>query len=433
MASFYLFKLATCKLCTIIKLIFIYIKGFVMVSQKRWNAFYKAASDIFEQKGAIVIPCDLTVDDVNVYVVCADLRELYRKGTLPQEYIDILDSKGMLWEPVTVDWYEHYLLLRDFYNEYGRTDVRNDYFVNNMRLGVWTNKQRKKFAAKKLNASQIKLLNSLNFDWDNIVRCKSEVSRPESQTMDFWMHRFNLLKQYFDTYGNINIPKSYIAEDGTKLGLWLTNQRNRKDGLSDEQIKLLDSLNMTWYCFNTRDQWDKTFEKLLGFIKENGRAIAVPKDDYLHIWLTKQIGYIRNGTLTEERVKKLYQSGILSLYLDITEWPFRTVSNNQTQDMLNSASWNDMYELAKQFYEANGHLLMPKKYMCNDLPLEEWLHGQRQQYWCDLLDNDKIDKLNQIKMQWTVIEHKWAKCYISTRAFFNQYIALAVKSALFIK
>lgn len=392
-----------------------------MVSQKRWDAFYKAACDIFEQKGAIVIHHDLTVDDVNVYAVCADLRDLYRKGTLPQEYIDMLDSKGMLWESVTVDWYEHYLLLRDFYNEYGRTDVRNDYVVNNMRLGVWSNKQRKKFAAQQLNSSQIKLLNSLNFNWDNIVRCKSEVSRPESKTMDSWMHRFNLLQQYFDTYGNINVSKSYIAEDGTKLGLWLTNQRNRKDGLSDEQIKLLDSLNMTWYCFNTRDQWDKTFDELIGFIKENGRATTVPKDDYLHTWITKQVGYIRNGTLTKERVQKLYQSGILSLYLDITEWPFRTVSDNQTRNMLTSVSWNDMYELAKQFYEANGHLLMPKNYMCNNLPLEAWLHGQRQQYWCDVLDKDKIDKLNQIKMQWTVIEHKWAKCYISTRVFFNQY------------
>ena len=73
---------------------------------------------------------------------------------------------------------------------------------------------------------------------------------------DTWMKKYNLAKNYYDHYGNLNIPKRFKTtngyeydEQGIKLGTWISNQRSAYKGkgthkLTEEQIKLLEEIDL---------------------------------------------------------------------------------------------------------------------------------------------------------------------------------------------
>ena len=72
-----------------------------------------------------------------------------------------------------------------------------------------------------------------------------------------WYETFGKVKQFYieNGYSNIEWDHSY-------LGVWCCKQRTsfRKNKLSKDKIKLLNSINFIWEPFE--DQWIKTFEKL---------------------------------------------------------------------------------------------------------------------------------------------------------------------------
>ena len=74
---------------------------------------------------------------------------------------------------------------------------------------------------------------------------------------DKWFEYYELAKQYYCKNGNLEIEVTYITEDGKKLGSWIAQQRraykskynmtnSKITPLTDEQIKLLEEIGMTW-------------------------------------------------------------------------------------------------------------------------------------------------------------------------------------------
>ncbi|MAF38334.1 MAG: hypothetical protein CL696_05535 [Chloroflexi bacterium] len=63
--------------------------------------------------------------------------------------------------------------------------------------------------------------------------------------------------------------------DGFKLGQWVSNQRARTSGLSDQQIERLETVRWVW---NGRDAlWEDCFEVLKRYVAREGRC-KVPYD-----------------------------------------------------------------------------------------------------------------------------------------------------------
>lgn len=69
-----------------------------------------------------------------------------------------------------------------------------------------------------------------------------------------------------------------------------------------------------------------------------------------------------------------------------------------------SASWDTMFDLAKDYYEKNGNLEIKRKYKTNDgYALGQWVFTQRDVYKGETygtLDKDRIRKLEDIGMVW---------------------------------
>ena len=119
----------------------------------------------------------------------------------------------------TENWMEMFGKLQEYVNTNGTVKVPREYPL----LGNWVHTQRHYRLQNMLTSSQIKLLDSIDFIWDEL----------ENQ----WQECYEKLKQCIEENGDDLVPQSYPI-----LGSWVGNQRSRKSSLSKKRIKLLESI-----------------------------------------------------------------------------------------------------------------------------------------------------------------------------------------------
>ena len=81
-----------------------------------------------------------------------------------------------------------------------------------------------------------------------------EISDNYIKSIDLdWYNMYEKLKDYYNEFGNINVPIYYKTSDGFLLGHWLSNIRNSIKNpsmkgirLNTNKIELLNKLGMDW-------------------------------------------------------------------------------------------------------------------------------------------------------------------------------------------
>ena len=91
-------------------------------------------------------------------------------------------------------------------------------------LGAWLNRQRQDRKNDILDTAKEKRLENLGIIWD--------------QLSQQWEDNFTLLEQFKQREGHCKVPYRY-KENGHNLGMWLRNQRQRKEKLSEERRRRL--------------------------------------------------------------------------------------------------------------------------------------------------------------------------------------------------
>ena len=96
--------------------------------------------------------------------------------------------------------------------------------------------------------------------------------------------------------------------------------------------------------------------------------------------------------------------------------------------------WNIMYDLAKEYYDIRGDLLIEESFISdNGLELGRWIVNQRQIYFGKipgLLTNMQVEKLEDIGMVWDdVRKNRWLKKYEIAKKFYEEqgFLPLANK------
>lgn len=101
------------------------------------------------------------------------------------------------------------------------------------------------------------------------------------------------------------------------------------------------------------------------------------------------------------------------------------------QENLGSA-WDTYYEAAKQWYEENGNLKIPKSYVTESgLALGAWINTQRRVKSGNISGNltwEKIQKLNDIGMIWDVTDSSWQEVLEELKSYRNTYGNLDIKA-----
>ena len=124
-------------------------------------------------------------------------------------------------------------LLEDYKKEYGDLLVPRSYTTENgVHLGDIVHSMRS--GRIKTSENEKAMLNKLGFVWK--IR---ESSLPFEEVI-------KLLKEYREQYGNLLVPKSYIAENGIHLGDIVHSIRRGNRKTSEEEKEILDSIGFIW-------------------------------------------------------------------------------------------------------------------------------------------------------------------------------------------
>lgn len=88
--------------------------------------------------------------------------------------------------------------------------------------------------------------------------------------------------------------------------------------------------------------------------------------------------------------------------------------------MYDDGLWLEKYNLAKEYYEKNGSLKMPKDYTVNGVKLNSWLKYQKHRYIIGRLSKEKIYLLNKIGIVWKSRNvYSWEFMYYLAKEYYE--------------
>ncbi len=311
------------------------------------------------------------LDKEKLKVVNIDL--VRDKNDIIKNYINVYNDQ----------WNKMYHLAKDYYSK--NSNLIN---IKDQRLNGWISHQRQRYVGRKnpLTNEQIKKLESIGMIWDASVDIEK-----------IWDNYYSIAKDYYLEHKNLNI-KIREKYKGINLGSWINKIRNEHDKLSDEQIDNLNKIGMIWNVH--KDKWDANYNLLLDYYKANNNILIpfdyIYKNVKLGQWLKRQM--ISKNKLTPKQVKLLDNLGIV--------WK------------RNSNKWDEMFDLAKEYYLEHKNLLVDTHSKYKGQNLGYWINHQRDDYKKRNTDNanvdfslDRIHKLESIGMVWDVNDYLWNKNY----------------------
>jgi len=442
------------------------------VRELSFNRYFKEAENYFAEHGDLLVPVSfITENGVRLGAWIANVRTDKKCGRLSGERCDLLESIGMQWEARDSIWDRNFALAATYYAANGNLNIPRAYITDDgVRLGSWLANQR----TAKLTEKQRQRLNSLGMVWEDrstllwqrlitevkaykakfnsvevptdyitekgyklgkiLSRFRNDKKLSDSRkaelteldvklSEDGWEKRYQLAKAYYGANGNLNVPAGYKVE-GVWLNKWLNEQKQiysgKRDGkcLTKEQITRLEEIGIVW-GENKELVWQKNFEALAAFVKENNTT-KIPDNltangINLSSWLKRQQGYYRRGTLDSKKAEQLLSVGIT---LDVRK-PQKVKSSVSKQNK----EWLKNYSELVFYYNEHGDCNVPVRYTDrNGKDLSEWVRFQRESYFAGKLKADRIKKLEEIRFDWLkASERSWETRFSSAKAYFQKF------------
>ena len=289
------------------------------------------------------------------------------KTDLTITQIKKLDDLGFDWDPLANLWQAKYTILRDFYEEFGHSDV-----PTTSEIYPWCGTQREN--KEKLANTRIKLLEKLDFTWNLIDKR--------------WNTAFDLLKLFVIREGHSLVKISHIEGD-YPLGVWVGKQRLAKKTMPRWKIDKLNSVDFIWSKYDAT--WQLGFQEYKKYWLKTNR-LQIPAG--LNVngvdiakWASRQRN--RRHQLTEQQIMLLDEIGF--------KW-----------DIQNEL-WTRAIEALIAFKAREGHVLVPTGHIENDIRLGTWVRTQRSQK--KSLSDIRKRQLEDIGFVWKVdfFELNWSE------------------------
>lgn len=277
-------------------------------------------------------------------------------------------------------WSYKYGLACEFYLKNGNLLIPEHYIVNDINLGLWIASQRllkKKKNPTDLDLYRISLLDEIHMIWD-VNEYK-------------WNQKYELAKQYYEKFGHLNIPIDYEL-NGVKIGKWVAEQRKAFNStgtcnLNDERIEKLNKIGMIWSLH--KKVWYEKYTIAYKFYQKYGH-LKVPSKFQMNgvnlgIWILMQrreYKKVNHGSLTDKQIMLLEKIDMIWVAQEKHEW-------------------DDYYQECVNYFNQYGNLDIKRNYEINSLKLGIWLNRQRQLYLKDQLDQEKIEKLERLNIDWS--------------------------------
>ena len=283
------------------------------------------------------------------------------------------------------DWDFMYNKLKQYFDKNGHFNITR---CVDKSLNYWITTQRINYHKDLLSDDKILKLNELKFPWDSIE--------------EKWNDMYSLLIEYKNEFGDYLIPVRYIYKN-KNLGLWVNSQRikYKENKLSINKIAKLQIIGFIFKNENQKkDTWDTMYEKLKYLFNINGHCRVPQKDKKLNSWLSRQRKSYKNNLLKEDQIRKLEELNII--------WDYKEYIKDKW-----NYKWNYMYDLLVKYKNEFGNCQVGYHYIYYDEDLGTWIRNQRISFKENKLSIDRINKLNNINFDFTIVsrQQKWEEIF----------------------
>ena len=307
-------------------------------------------------------------------------------------------------------WEKIFNCAKDYYEEHGNLNVPKDYLTDeNTSLSTWLTHQKQLFTIGKLYEDRIEKLKEIGFNF-NAQRVRLS-----------WAETFDLLIDYYNDNGNIDLKKNYKAENGTNLYAWLrTQKRAYNEGQLDEEKKL--KLELLGFKFENilEAKWNEHYLEAKEYYEATGCLDIIA--DYtlkdgsnLKRWIYSQINMYRKGKLSQYKADKLRDLGI-------------KIDNNKRFNL----PWEEVYKIAEEYYKEHGNFNVPRYYVTKEgCSLGKWLNTQKNNYGKGKLSNERKELLEKIGVSFDKVGTRkdWEEAYKIAEEYYKEYGNLNVISS----
>ena len=374
--------------------------------EEAFNKWYKLACEYYSERGDLLVPQGYqTSTKENLGTWISRARKAYKNGDLSLGQIEKLESIGMVWYVKEYEWYKWYELAKEYRNKHDDLLVPQNYKTKSgENLGTWISNARKAYKKGDLSSDQIEKLEAIDMVWDSSINLE-----------EVWNKWYELAKEYRNEHDDLLVPYKYKTPSGENLGWWINTTRiaYKKGNLSLDQIGRLNAIGMVWSA--QENKWNKMYKLAVEYRNEYG-DLLVPFDyktksgENLGQWISECRKDYKKGNLSPDKIEKLNAIGMV--------WD---ASINKKE------SWTKWYELAKEYCNEHGDLLVPYKYKTKSGEnLGQWMGTERQAYKNGNLLPDEIEKLESIGMVWDVNEYKWNRMYKLAEEYYHEHGDLLV-------
>lgn len=333
----------------------------------RWDFMYSLAKEYYGKNGNLNIPGYFrTLDGYTEYTRGWELgkwivqqSEDLKNGKLTDD--QFIKLKEIKFENTPNDflWNNIYDLAKKYYEHYGNLDMGYgfvtingiDYNENGINLGYWLNHQKKKILKGTLDPYQKKLLQEIGIKiYDN-----------------YFEYMYERAKRFYDEHGHLNVRMNNsnatsLTFDEAELLRWKEDcKKAKRDGKLDEKTsKRLENIGV--FLTSREADWNNmyTIAKLYsnhhlslnipgGFKTFDG--VEYDENGFeLGKWLNNQVANLKQGKLSEDRIKKLNDIGMI--------WAIR---NNKEENKNICLEYGIDYELNKNIIKRIPTMILVSK------------------------------------------------------------------------
>ena len=313
----------------------------------------------------------------------------YQRGTLAAERRHQLEAlPGWTWNPVDDAWEKGFDRLQSYVQWEGHSRVPIGYRDDDgYRLDVWVTRQRQRYRRGIVEEDRAQRLEALpGWTWN-----ANEYA---------WEDGFTRLHSYVQREGNSQVPMTYRADDGYRLGQWVGSQRRlyRQETLEKDRARRLAALpGWTWDPFD--DTWEDGFARMQSYVQREGHS-RVPRRYLdgnvfrLDLWVMRQRQLYRQGSLEKERRTRLDA---------LPGWTWDPVED----------AWEDGFARLQNLVQREGDSRVPVAYRDDaGFTLGQWVASQRQLYRQGTLEDERRRRLEALPgWTWNPIDDAWEEWF----------------------
>ena len=354
----------------------------VETTTSSWEFWYGLLEKYKETHGDCIVPDKSLFEGMKLGQWVGTQR--YLKDKLSPVRVGKLDGLGFVWDSHAERWEAGFKYLRQFYNEKGHCQVKDKAAYRGFNLGSWVSKQRQN--RQMLSHDRIIRLEQLPFSWD-----------PDDEV---WEARFSQLLDFHKQNGHALVPYDY--PQNPKLGRWINKLRPKKDALSSDRLKKLNSIGFVWKV-SQEELWESAFAVLAKYL-DDGKHRDIPKTvKYIDPLTGKQFllhGWIRRQRTNKERLSRSQIAKLDSVGFD---WdPY-------------ASDWEEGFARLKEYLAEKGTTRVPATHSYKGYTLGMWVRVQRREK--DKLPADRKVRLEQIQFSWDPFLEDWEEGFNALAAY----------------